>query len=98
MQKVPRGMISAGTLDALGNGSDSTLNLIRTEASGTNIDRLGGTVYDCLDFSNVGLPRLVGSSVGVGNLDAKGHALAANITLCHEKHLLTDSVHKTELL
>ena len=63
--------------------SDSTLDLIGTEASGTSVHMAGSTVNDSLDALDVGLPCTVGTSVGVGNLDTKGHALAAKITLSH---------------
>ena len=43
----------------------------------------GSTVNDSLDALDVGLPCTVGTSVGVGNLNTKGHALAAKITLSH---------------
>jgi hypothetical protein len=43
----------------------------------------GSTVNDSLDALDVGLPCTVGTSVGVGNLNTKGHALAAKITLRH---------------
>ena len=43
----------------------------------------GSTVNDSLDALDVGLPCTVGTSVGVGNLDTEGHALAAKITLSH---------------
>ena len=62
---------------------DSTLDLIGTEASGTSVHMAGSTVNDSLDALDVGLPCTVGTSVGVGNLDTKGHALAAKITLSH---------------
>ena len=63
--------------------SDSTLNLVGTEASGTSVHMAGSTVNDSLDALDVGLPCTVGTSVGVGNLDTEGHALAAKITLSH---------------
>ena len=63
--------------------SDSTLDLIGTEASGTSVHMAGSTVNDSLDALDVGLPCTVGTSVGVGNLNTKGHALAAKITLSH---------------
>ena len=63
--------------------SDSTLDLIGTEASGTSVHMAGSTVNDSLDALDVGLPCTVGTSVGVGNLDTEGHALAAKITLSH---------------
>ena len=62
---------------------DRTLDLIGTEASGTSVHMAGSTVNDSLDALDVGLPCTVGTSVGVGNLDTKGHALAAKITLSH---------------
>ena len=62
---------------------DSTLDLIGTEASGTSVHMAGSTVNDSLDALDVGLPCTVGTSVGVGNLDTEGHALAAKITLSH---------------
>ena len=43
----------------------------------------GSTVNDSLDALDVGLPCTVGTSVGVGNLNTEGHALAAKITLSH---------------
>ena len=43
----------------------------------------GSSIDDSLDALDVGLPCTVGTSVGVGNLDTKGHALAAKITLSH---------------
>ena len=41
------------------------------------------TVDNSLDPLDIGLPSTVGTSVGVGNLDTEGHALAAKITLSH---------------
>ena len=63
--------------------SDSTLDLIGTEASGTSVHMAGSTVNDSLDALDVGLPCTVGTSVGVRNLNTKGHTLAAKITLSH---------------
>ena len=64
-------------------GSDSALHLVGAETSGTNVNMTGSSVYDRLDALDIGLPHSVGTSVGVGNLDTKGHALAANIALSH---------------
>jgi hypothetical protein len=64
-------------------GLDRTLDLIGTEASGTSVHMAGSTVNDSLDALDVGLPCTVGTSVGVGNLNTEGHALAAKITLSH---------------
>ena len=63
--------------------SDSPLNLVRTEASGTSVHMARSTVHDGLDPLYVGLPGSVGTSVGVGNLNTKGNALATIITLRH---------------
>ena len=63
--------------------SDSTLDLIGAEASGTSVHMAGSSVNDSLDPLHIGLPGTVGTSVGVGNLNTKGHALAAKITLRH---------------
>ena len=62
---------------------DGALNLVGAEASGTCVNMAGSSIHDSLDALDVGLPCTVGTSVGVGNLNAKGHALAAKITLSH---------------
>jgi hypothetical protein len=41
------------------------------------------SVDHSLNALDVGLPGTVGTSVRVGNLDTKGHALATKITLSH---------------
>ena len=64
-------------------GLDRTLDLVRTEASGTSVHMARSTIHDGLDPLNIGLPGSVGTSVRVGNLDTEGHALAAKITLSH---------------
>ena len=48
----------------------------------------GRIVDDCLNALDVGLPHTIGTSVGVGNSDTKGHALVAKLTLSHPLHLL----------
>ena len=63
--------------------SDSALNLIGTEASGTSVHMARSSVDDGLDTLDVGLPSAVGASVGVRDLDSEGHALATIITLRH---------------
>ena len=68
--------------------SDGPLNLVGTEASGTGVHMARSTVDNRLDPLDVGLPGTVGASVGVGNLNAEGHALATIITLSHSLHLL----------
>ena len=73
-------------------GSDSPLNLVRTEASGTSIHMAGSTVNDGLDPLHIGLPGSVGTSVGVGDLNTESNALATIITLRHSLHLLSEII------
>ena len=63
--------------------SDGALNLVGAEASGTSVHMAGSSVNDSLNALDVGLPCTIGTSVGVGNLNTEGHALAAKITLSH---------------
>ena len=63
--------------------SDSPLDLIGTEASGTSVHMARSTVHDGLDPLYIGFPGPVGTSVGVGNLNTKGNALVTKITLRH---------------
>jgi len=72
---------------------NSTFNLIGTEASCTDVDMAGRTVNDCLHALYVGLPCTVGTSVGMGDLNAKRHTLAANIALCQLLHLQSSKNH-----
>ena len=69
--------------------SDGALNLVGTEASGTSVHMARGTVDNRLDALHIGLPGTVGASVGVGDLNAEGYALATKITLSHSLHLLS---------
>ena len=71
--------------------SDSTLNLVGTQTSGTSVHMARSTVDNSLDPLDVGLPGTVGTSVGVGNLDTKGYTLTAKITLRHSLHLPSES-------
>ena len=74
--------------DVMGDmGSDGPLNLVGTEASGTGVHMARSTVNNCLDPLHIGLPGTVGTSVGVGDLDTKSHALTTKITLRHSLHL-----------
>ena len=66
---------------------DSSLDLIGTEASGTSVHMAGSSIDNSLDPLDIGLPGTVGTSVGVGNLNTKGYALATKITLRHSLHL-----------
>ena len=68
---------------------DSPFDLVGTEASGTSIHMARSSVNNGLDPLNIGLPGTVGTSVGVGNLDTEGNALATIITLRHSVHLLS---------
>ena len=62
--------------------SDSTFNLIGTEASRTDVDMAGRTIDDCFHALHVGLPSSVGASMRMGHLNTERNALAANIALC----------------
>ena len=75
--------------------SDGPLYLIGTEASGTSVHMAGSSIHDCLDPLHVGFPLAVGTSVGVGNLNTKGHALATKITLRHSLHLPSEIILRT---
>ena len=48
----------------------------------------GGPVNDRLHTLHVGLPCTVGTPMRVGDLDAKGNALVAELALSHPLHLL----------
>ena len=69
-----------------------TLDLVGTEASGTSVHMARSTVHDSLDPLNIGLPGTIGTSVGVGNLNTEGNALATIITLRHSLHLLSEII------
>ena len=63
--------------------SDGPLNLVGTEASGTSVHMARSTVDNGLNPLYIGLPGPIGTSVGVGDLNTKGNALATIITLRH---------------
>ena len=67
---------------------DRAGNFTGTQAPGTNIYMAGRTINHCLDALDIGLPRTIGTSVGVGNLDPKGNALVAKLAFSHPLHLL----------
>ena len=71
--------------------SDSSGDFTGTQTPGTNIYMAGGTVDDRLHALDIGLPRAIGTSVGVRNLDPEGNALVTELTLCHPLHLLAVS-------
>ena len=62
---------------------DRAGNLTGTQTAGTNIDMAGRTVDHRLDALDIGLPRTIGTSVGVRDLDTEGYALTTKITLSH---------------
>ena len=68
--------------------SDCASNLTGTQAASTNIHMARRTVDDCLNTLHIGLPGTIGTSVGVRDLNAEGHALVAKLALCHPLHLL----------
>ncbi len=65
------------------SASDRASDLAGTEAPCTNVDMARSTIDNSLDPANIRLPSSVGTAVGVGHLDTKAYALAANIALCH---------------
>ena len=69
-------------------GSDSAGNFARTEAMSAHIDVLRGAVDDRLHALHVGLPGAVGTTMGVGDLDAEGDALVAEFAFGHVAYLL----------
>ena len=75
--------------------SDSPLNLVGTEASGTSVHMARSTVDNRLNALHIGLPSTVGTSVGVRDLDTKSHALTTKITLRHSLHLPSEKSHKS---
>ena len=68
--------------------SDRAGNFAGTQAPGTNIYMARRAVDHCLHALDIGLPGTIGASVGVRNLDTEGHALIAELALCHPLHLL----------
>ena len=68
--------------------SDCAGNFTRTQTAGTNIYMAGRTIDNCLNAFDVGLPRAICTTMRVGHLDTKGHALIAKLALCHPLHLL----------
>lgn len=63
--------------------SDCSCNLAGTQATGAGVYTLRCTVNKCLYSSDIRFPCSVGTSVGVGNLDAEGYVLSANFTFSH---------------
>ncbi len=88
--KIKRHCRSNAVIDHSGE-SDSPLNLVGTEASGTSVHMARSTVDNSLNPLDVGLPSTVGTSVGVGDLNTKGYTLTAKITLRHSLHLPSET-------
>jgi len=63
-------------------------HLAGTQAARAGIYPARGTIHDCFDTLDVGLPSSVGAPVGVRNLNTKRHIFAAKFTFRHVSHLL----------
>ena len=61
----------------------SALYFAGTKATGTNAYRLIGSVNNCLNLADVGLPGSVGLAVGVRHVVSEGNALTADTALSH---------------
>ena len=61
----------------------SALYFAGTKATGTNAYRLIGSVNNCLNLADVGLPGSVGLAVGVRHVVSKGYALTADAAFSH---------------
>ena len=89
-QKIPRrnrqGIISV-TNNLLSNQLNCSLYKTGAQAACAGIYSAGSAVHDCFDLLDIGLIGSVAASVRVRNLDAEGHALAADFAFCHLKHL-----------
>ena len=64
-------------------GSDRTGDVAGAQTPSTDVYMARRTVDNSLHTLHIGLPSLVGTPVGMGNFNTKGHALAAKITLSH---------------
>ena len=79
------GELVSGNIRLLHSAGDLTA----AQAACACVNMLRTSVHDRLDALHIGLPSTVGTSVGVGYLNAKGNALVAKLTFCHKlKHLL----------
>ena len=77
----PQSFCSCHMLDRAGNFTG-------TQAPGTNIHMARRTINQSLHALDIGLPGTIGTTMRVGNLDTKGHALIAELALSHPLHLL----------
>jgi hypothetical protein len=64
-------------------------NLTGTQAARAGVNVAGNSVDDGFDAAYVGFPFTVGTSVGMGNLNAKSNAFSAEITFCHSSTSFT---------
>ena len=71
--------------------SDRTGNLIGAQAPCTDVDMARSSIDDRLHALDVGFPGSIGTSVGMGDLNAECNALAADFALSHSLHLLAIS-------
>ena len=62
--------------------------ILGTQAPGTNIHMARRTIDQSLHALDVGLPGTIGTTVRMGHLNTKSHALVAKLALCHPLHLL----------
>ena len=69
---------------------DRAGHIAGAQAARAGVDALRRAVDNRLDTLDIGLPRAVGAAVGVGDLDAEGNTLSANITFGHYWHLLCE--------
>ena len=69
--------------------SDSALDLAGSKAAGAHMHSLLRAIDVNSDLLDVGIPDSVGSSMRMADVISKMSALAADITFCHLKHLLT---------
>ena len=65
----------------------NSFNLAASQAVSANVNAGMSTVYNGSDLLHVGLPSMVGSSVGMGHSLTESYALSANFTLCHISYL-----------
>ena len=60
-----------------------SFDLSGTKAARANVYRLVGTVGNCFDAANVGLPSTVGLTMGVRHGVTENNALSADAAFCH---------------
>ena len=69
---------------------DSADDFVGTEAASTDVHVARSTVNQSLNASDVGLESTIGTNVGVRNVDTEINTLAADLTLSHYLHLLSE--------